>query len=280
MLPPLGHEEQSLVTARHSLECPGQSCEWHQHLPVLGPACRATWKATPEHGNPWEAQLLKRCSPYPCAPSLRMGKLHYPPPSPSPLHPHVIPDAPIPAAPARWNGSAGAVGDPLGATHQALLPVLQGAHHGCLVPLLLLLLPGRLLPLPQLLLVEGELDGVGSRLCPEIVHPSLQALGTQREPQGWEQPCRHAQLCCSGDTPGENRILGRKQPFALPRIGETNLLCHNLSVPVCQTYGPSCWERATPQSQVLPPFVRNKPPAPANAPSVGQKPPARTCFQP
>lgn len=69
---------------------------------------------------------------------------------------------------------------PLGATHHALITVLQGAHHGCFVPLLLLLFPGGLLPLSELLFVQGELDGVGSRFGPEVVHASLQPLQSER----------------------------------------------------------------------------------------------------
>lgn len=44
VLLPLGHQEQSLVAARHSLQCPGHTCEW----PVPSPTCRAAWKATAE----------------------------------------------------------------------------------------------------------------------------------------------------------------------------------------------------------------------------------------
>lgn len=75
-------------------------------------------------------------------------------------------------------------GGDLGAAHQALVAVLQGAHHGCLVALLLVALLLVLLRgwwdgglgLLQLLLVEGELDGVGGRLGPQVVHARLQTL--------------------------------------------------------------------------------------------------------
>lgn len=62
--------------------------------------------------------------------------------------------------------------------HEALVSVLQRTHHSRHVALFNLLLGGldRLLRLLQLLLVEGELDGVGGRLRPQVVHPSLQTL--------------------------------------------------------------------------------------------------------
>lgn len=67
----------------------------------------------------------------------------------------------------------------LGSAHQTLVSVLQGAHHGCLVALfggsVASVGDGRL-ALLQLLLVEGELDGVGSRLSSQVVHARLQAL--------------------------------------------------------------------------------------------------------
>lgn len=70
----------------------------------------------------------------------------------------------------------------LRAAHQALVLVLQRAHHGRRVELFDLLLRGRgLLCLLQLLLVQGELDGVGGRLGPQVVHPSLQTLRWEKE---------------------------------------------------------------------------------------------------
>lgn len=68
----------------------------------------------------------------------------------------------------------------LRAAHQALVLVLQRAHHGRRVALFDLLLRGRLCLL-QLLLVQGELDGVGGRLGPQIVHPSLQTLRWEKD---------------------------------------------------------------------------------------------------
>lgn len=63
-----------------------------------------------------------------------------------------------------------------GPTHKALLSVLQRAHHGCCVPLLLLFLLQRLLPVLQLFFVQSELDGIGCRPRPQIVHAGLQSL--------------------------------------------------------------------------------------------------------
>lgn len=96
----LAQEEQSLVTARHGLECPGQSCECHQHLPVPSPACRVLWKATPVL-KPLESPATKAESAHPC------GWGSYTTPSqPQPQHPDVPPDAPVPAAPARSRGQS------------------------------------------------------------------------------------------------------------------------------------------------------------------------------
>lgn len=68
----------------------------------------------------------------------------------------------------------------LGSTHEALVSVLQRTNHGCSVSLFGLLLGCFcLLRLLQLLLVQGELDGVSSRLRPQVVHPRLQALRGQ-----------------------------------------------------------------------------------------------------
>lgn len=70
----------------------------------------------------------------------------------------------------------------LRAAHQALVLVLQRAHHGRRVALFDLLLRGHgRLCLLQLLLVQGELDGVGGRLGPQIVHPSLQTLRWEKD---------------------------------------------------------------------------------------------------
>lgn len=64
----------------------------------------------------------------------------------------------------------------LRATHQTLVPILQGTHHSCFVLLLDLLAALGFLHCLQFLLVEGELDGVGSWLCPKVVHTSLKPL--------------------------------------------------------------------------------------------------------
>lgn len=71
----------------------------------------------------------------------------------------------------------GGGGPDLRATHETLILVVQGAHHGRRVLLLHLLGgPGRLCSLLQLLLVQGELDGVGGRLGAQVVHAGLQPL--------------------------------------------------------------------------------------------------------
>ena len=68
----------------------------------------------------------------------------------------------------------------LGSTHEAIVFVLQRTDHGRRVSLFDLLLRdfGRL-SLVELLLVQGELDGVGGRLRPQVVHPRLQTLWTE-----------------------------------------------------------------------------------------------------
>lgn len=76
------------------------------------------------------------------------------------------------------------MGGRLRATHQAVVAVLQGTHHSGSVELLERLQVLSRLRLLQLLLVQGELDGVGCRLGPQVVHARLQTLRSGREVSG------------------------------------------------------------------------------------------------